>query len=278
MTKTTIERPLEQIHEITLSEIVVGHDNVRHSDPTRDLDELAASIKKHGLIQPVMLRGKFGNPPYELISGQRRFLAHQQILHKPTIRAVFAGTLTKTESVIRSLVENLQRLELEYDDTAAAVTYLYEKLGRDEREVQKQTGLSLRKVRDFILIEARATPKMKKLLSQHKISATDVKRAIRAAQDNMKKAEELVDLIVQHKPTAHQKRRLTTYGEQHKSASAESILKEAQKPHIEQNIIVSLPEELIEALSKATKSLSMEPEELAVKALSEWLSAQGFVA
>jgi ParB family transcriptional regulator, chromosome partitioning protein len=276
MTNTLVaEKALEQIHEIPLAEITISHDNVRHSDPTKNLDELAASIKKHGLLQPVVLKGEFGQSPYQLISGQRRFLAHQ-ILHTPTIRAVFAGNLSKTAAVIRSLVENLQRLDLRYEDTAKAVTYLYEKFGKDDRAVQRETGLSLRKVRDFILIEARATPRIKKLLTQREVSPADVKRAIRAAQDNMKKAEDLIDLIIKNKPTAHQKRRLVLVGESRKGASAESIFNEAQKPQIEQTMVVSLPEDLVKALTKATKSLALGPEELAVKVLGEWLRAQGF--
>jgi ParB family chromosome partitioning protein len=274
--QTTEESPLETIHEISIKDINIGDDNVRHSDATRDLDELMASIKKHGLLQPVVLKGEYGHPPYELVSGQRRFLAHEKLkLHQ--IRAVFAGNLSKTEAVVRSLVENLQRLELEYDDTAHAVTYLYEKLG-DVKAVHQETGLSMRKIQDFILIEARATPRMKSLLKKKKVSPADVKRAIRAAQDNLKKAEELLDLIVKYKPTSHQKRRLVMYGEKKKGASAKHILEEAMKPHVEQNIVISLPDDLRKALVKATKSLSIEPEELAAKVLSDWLREQGFIA
>lgn len=271
------EPPLEQIYEISLKDIRISSNNVRLTDPTKDLDELAASIKLHGLLQPVVLLGEYGKPPYELISGQRRFLAHQQILQAETIRAVFAGNLSKTEAVVRSLVENLQRVELDYDDTAKAVTYLYEKLGKDERKVQKETGLSLRKIRDLILIKARATPRMQELLTQKKVSLADIKRAIRAAQDNLHKAEELLELIIKHKPTAHQKRRIVTYGERNKALSAERILSDAMKPHIEQNIIISLSEDLLQGLEKATESLSIEPEELAVKVLTDWLRVQGFV-
>jgi ParB family transcriptional regulator, chromosome partitioning protein len=270
------ENPLETIHEIRLADIHISTDNVRHSDATRDLDELAASIKRHGLLQPVVLKGEFGTPPYELITGQRRFLAHQRLKAR-TIRAVFAGVLSKTQSVVRSLVENMQRLELEYEDTSTAVTYLYEKLGEDVDAVHRETGLSLRKIRDFILIEARATPRMKTLLKQGKVKPVDVKRAIRAAQDNLKKAEELLDLMVKLKPTAHQKRRIVIYGERQRDASAKHILKEAMKPHVEQNIIISLPDDLRAALEKATTSLSIEPEELAAKVLRDWLHSQGFV-
>ena len=99
------ELPLEQIHEIRLEDIHISSDTVRLNDPAKDLDELAASIKQHGLLQPVVLLGEYGKPPYELISGQRRFLAHQQILKAPTIRAVFVGNLPETDAVVRSLVE-----------------------------------------------------------------------------------------------------------------------------------------------------------------------------
>jgi ParB family chromosome partitioning protein len=274
--KTGTEPALGTIHDIPLTEIQVSDDNVRHHEATKDLDELAASIKRHGLLQPVVLNGEYGTPPYELITGQRRFLAHQQILKWSKIRAVFAGKLTETDAVVRSLVENLQRVQLGYEDTAQAVTYLYKQYDGDERRVHKETGLSLRKVRDYILIDARATPKMKSLLKAGKISPADVKRAIRAAQDNLKKAEELVELIIKYKPTTYQKARLVMYGEGDKGASAEHILREAMKPHVEQNLIISLPDELRTALAKATTSLSMEPGELAAKVLSEWLRSEGF--
>jgi ParB family chromosome partitioning protein len=271
------EAPLGTIYDIPLKEIELSDDNVRLCDATKDLDELAASIKRHGLLQPVVLMGEFGKPPYELISGQRRFLAHKQILKWPQIRAVFVGHLSKTEAVVRSLVENMQRLDLEYEDTANAVTFLYNKLDKNERKVSEETGLSLRKVRDFILIEARATPAMKSWIKNRKASPADVKRAIRAAQDNLDKAEQLLKLIIEYKPTAHQKRRIVLYGERDKKASAADILKEAMKPHVEENIIITLPDELRKALLKATKSLEMEPDELAAKILTEWLKNQGFV-
>jgi ParB family chromosome partitioning protein len=267
---------LETIRNIPLDDIQISPDNVRHADPRKDLGELAASIARHGLLQPVVLLGEFGKPPYKLISGQRRFLAHQEILKAPTIRSVFAGKLNHTQAVVRSIVENLQRLDLEYIDTAKAITNLYTHFGNDEYKVQKETGLSIRKIRDLILVEAQASSKMKTLLQEKKVSPADVKRAIRAAQEDMKKAEKLLDLIVKYKPTAHQKRRLVHYGESDPKASAATIVEEAMKPHVEENIIISLSKDVRAALLEATKAMSMEPEELAGKVLSEWLRAQGF--
>jgi len=191
---------------------------------------------------------------------------------------VFAGKLDKTQAIVRSLVENLQRVELEYVDTAKAITELYVKFGKDDNKVQKETGLSLRKIREYILVDAQATPKMKQLIKTGKASPSDVKRALRAAQDNIKKAEELLDLIIEYQPTAHQKRRLVRYGESDKGASARHIIEEALKPHVEENIVITLSEPIRKGLLKATKKMSMEPEELASHILSDWLQAQGFIA
>jgi ParB family chromosome partitioning protein len=266
---------LDKIYEIDLADIDVSKENVRHSHARVDLDDLAESIKKLGLLQPVVLLGDYGHPRYKLISGQRRFLAHE-LLRKQTIRAVFAGRLSKTQAVVRSLVENLQRVELDYADTAHAITDLYKEFDRDEHRVRQETGLSIRKIREYIQIEAQATQQIKARIQSGKISPTDVKRALRAAQGNAEKAEEIVDLIIELKPTKHEKNRIALYGEQSRSSTAKHIMKEAMKPHVEETIIISLSDDLRKALLRATKKLSMEPEDLASKILSDWLNTQGF--
>ena len=267
----------DDIYNVALKEIEISEFNVRHGkNATKDIEELAASIKKHGLLQPVVLLGEHGTPPYELIAGQRRFLAHES-LNKRTIRAVFAGDLNKEKAVLLSLIENLQSVELNYTDSARAISELYESYGKDERKVQRETGLSLRRVRDYLTIESQASPKMKRQLKEKKVAPADVKRALRAAQGNIKKAETLLTLMSKYPLTKHQKRRVTEYGEDHTRASAEKILEEAMKPRVEQSIMVSLPEDVRQGLELATKELSQEAEDIVMEVLQEWLSEQGFI-
>ena len=268
--------PLAQILEIPLTDIEISDDNVRLHNAERDLDQLAESIHLLGLMQPVVLTGEFGKPPYQLISGQRRFMAHERILKAPTIRAVFAGNLSRTESLIRSLVENMQRTEPDYNDTSVAISRLVEVLGSD-KAVSKATGLSLQRVRAHQMIETRASPKMKELLGSKKVSPTDVKRVLQAAQDDIAKAEKLLDLIIEQNPTAHQKRRLIGYGASKPKASAEELFEDALAPHVEQKLVISLSESIRSALGSATKSMEMDAPDLAEKILSEWLLNQGFL-
>ena len=192
----------DQIYEIKLSDIEISDQSVRLTHQTKDLDELAASIKKHGLLQPVVLIGDYGEPPYKLIAGQRKYFAHER-LNKKTIRSVFTGELSKQQALLRSLVENVHRVALNHTDTAKAITDLYREFNKDERKVQKETGLSLRKVRDYIDIEAQASPKMKRKLRDKKVSPADVKRALGAAQGHIKKAEELLELMEEYPLTRY---------------------------------------------------------------------------
>jgi ParB/RepB/Spo0J family partition protein len=265
-----------EIHEIDLTDINISDENVRQSNETQGVDELAASIKSLGLLQPVVLLGTFGNPPYELIAGQRRYLAHEK-LRKRTIRAIFIGQKDKIQATLLSLVENLQTVELNHADISRAVTYLYQKFGRDDTKVQKATGLSIRKIRDYIDIEEQASPKMKKMLHQGKVKTADVKRALRAAQGEIKKAERLLEFMEEFPLTKHQKRRIIEFGESDADASAKKIFEEAMKPRVERSIIVSLPDIVREGLEKATKNMAKEPEEIVSDALREWLTTQGFI-
>jgi len=266
----------DEIHEIKLAEIQVSEFNVRHENETQELSELAASIKKHGLLQPVVLMGVPGQPPYQLIAGQRRFLAHRK-LRKTKIRAVFAGRINDEKAVLLSLVENIQSVKLNHADMVRAVTQLYEIYGKDERRVHEETGLSLRKVREFLSIQAQASPEMLKKLERNEVAPVDVKRVLIAAQGNIKKAEELLDLMGKEKLTRHEKTRVIEYGRQHPKATARKILTEAQKPRVEQKILVSLPDDIRDGLEKATKNLAREAEDIVTQVLGQWLEHQGFI-
>lgn len=267
----------EKIYNISVDKIDISSFNVRKTNPLKDLDELALSIKSLGLLHPVVLLGSFGKPPYKLIAGQRRFLAHKQILKSKTIKSVFTGKIDKNEAMLRSLVENVQRLDLNHADASKVVTQIYKKYDKDERKVQKVTGLSLRKVRDYINIQEQASDKMLEVLKNGKVTIADVKRALKAARGKIKKAEALLDLMQGYKLTRHQKKRIVSVGQNSPNANARSIFEEALQPSIEESIIVSLPEEVRKGLVFASKKLSMDPEEIASEALHDWLLEQGFI-
>ena len=264
----------EQIYDIPLREIRVASTNVRQHHRDKELEELVASIRKHGLLQPVVLEGVQGTPPYDLIVGQRRFLAHREI-GKKSIRATFAGNLSRVDATIRSLVENMVRVELDHVDTAHAITQLYKEFAKDEKRVHRETGLSLYRIRQYIDIEERATPMMKQKLKTKKTTPVDIQRVLRAASGDSAKAERLLEKMEGF--TKYQKDNLVEYGEAHPSADAEKIIREAKKQKIERTIMVKLSDRVRQGLREASDSMAMEPDEIAARALEDWLSDQGFI-
>jgi len=270
----------ERIHDVPLGHIRDAAKtglNVRRTDRDVAVKDLAKSIRRHTLLQPIILRGKFGNPPYDLIAGHRRLAAHELIPNTRTIKAMFKPPdYDDFKATVDSLVENLQRVELNHADTAAAITAMYNKYGKNDRKVANDLGLPLRTVRDYIKIEERASDYAKRLLRDKQVEKADVKRAIDAAQGNLEKADRLLDQM----PAlyGHEKKRVVHYGKEHPRASADQIISEAKKGRVLKTVVLSIEPKIDNALKKAEKNLYMNREEIASKALENWLIENGYLA
>ncbi|MFQ5685950.1 MAG: ParB/RepB/Spo0J family partition protein [Candidatus Scalindua sp.] len=264
----------ETVYLIPLKVISVSNSNVRMTDREAGIDELAKSIQKYGLLQPVVLMGKPGNPPYELIVGQRRYLAHKK-LGKKNILAVFRD-VGELDAKILSLTENMHRVELNHADKAEAITELYKRYDKDERQVAEELRLPVRTIRDYIKIEERATPKAKEWLRQGKVTKADVKRVIDAAQGDDKKADRLLEEI--RNLTRYERPRAVDFGKSHPKASADEIITAAKTPRLERTIILNITKEVDNALNEAEKQLLLDRESIAGMALFEWLKDNGFLS
>lgn len=269
---------IQEIEDIPLEHIELKNSNVRtdlNSQNSQDnLKELADNINANGLLQPIVLRGIFGKPPYDVIVGQRRFLAHR-LLGAKSVKATFSEVVDDMGVLLLSLSENMCRQEMNYEDTQDAITKLYTYYNKDERQVQVHTGFSIQKIRGFVKIEEQATPKIKQLLADHKISMPDAKRAIDASQGDNEKADALIDEIV--KLTSYEKKRLLESSNKNPKASITELLSEAKRPKWEETIILNLTSEVSEALKKATTQLLIDPEQLVMSALVNWLTINDFL-
>ena len=269
---------ISEIREIPLTDISVENSiNVR-SDLTsansiENLEELAESIRTNGLMQPVLLRDVNGHPPYDVIVGKRRFLAHK-MLNAATIKAVFTENIDDTEAIILSLSENMLRQEMHPKDIISAITHLYEVLGKDERQVQQRTGLSLRTIRNSIAVEAQTTPELRQMLGKQ-VSLTNAKRIILAAQGNPDKINALIEPFM--KLTNHEKARAVTYGVQNPEASVGDIEKQARKRKVDETMILSLSRKVYAALLKASDDLHLDKEQLIADLLQEWLETNDYI-
>ena len=68
-----------ELHYVPLDHLTVAELNARTHGATENLDTLAASIQAQGVLQPLLVRPMIGGDRFEIIAGQRRFLACQRL-------------------------------------------------------------------------------------------------------------------------------------------------------------------------------------------------------
>lgn len=132
--------------DITVSSFNTRKDMVAGTEDTK-LTDLVDSIREHGLINPVMVMDR-DDGGYDLIAGQRRFRACQQ-LGRATITAIVRNDLDPTDATVLSLVENVHRADMNPIDKARAYWAIFEKFP-DYNEVARQTAVSVKTVRRYL--------------------------------------------------------------------------------------------------------------------------------
>ena len=124
----------------------------RHFDETL-LDELASSIRQHGLLQPILVRPIAGEADaYEIIAGERRWRAAQRAkLHDVP---VIVQMLTDTQALEIALVENLQRQDLSALEEAEGYKRLMDEFGHSHSELGELVGKSRSHVANMLRLLA----------------------------------------------------------------------------------------------------------------------------
>lgn len=138
------ENSLEEINtssseKIKLVDIVPNKDQPRKKFNEAALAELADSISQHGVIQPLLVRPLSGGT-YQLIAGERRWRASRMAGLKEV--PVVIKELTDEEASVISMIENLQREDLNAIEEAAGIKYLMTKYELTQEEVSEKVGKS----------------------------------------------------------------------------------------------------------------------------------------
>lgn len=130
---------LEQnILQIPIEEIIPNRFQPRLTFDERGLEELANSIKEHGIIQPLVLRRV--NDKYEIIAGERRYKA-ATMAGLTTVPAVIAN-VDDNKSAEVAIVENVQRRDLTPIEEARSYKNLLDKGYLTQAELAKKMGVS----------------------------------------------------------------------------------------------------------------------------------------
>lgn len=128
----------EKIKKVDISLIEPNKEQPRREFDTNKLTELAESIEKHGVIQPIIVRRK--DKGYELVAGERRWRAAKKAGFKEV--PCIVRELEQLQSTEIALIENIQREDLNPIEEALAYNSLIEKHNMTQEKVSEVVGKS----------------------------------------------------------------------------------------------------------------------------------------
>lgn len=135
------------VFQIEVEKIKPNPYQPRHTFKDEDLEELAASIREFGVIQPLVVTKRVEETSggtvvtYELIAGERRLLAAKRV-GLPRVPAIVKQTDSRQMKLEVALIENIQRSDLSSLETARAYAKLQEEFGLTQREIGLRVGKS----------------------------------------------------------------------------------------------------------------------------------------
>ncbi|MDF1854957.1 ParB/RepB/Spo0J family partition protein [Pseudooceanicola sp.] len=126
---------------VPIEDIAPNPDQPRRSFTQDQLEELAASIRERGIIQPLIVRAKQnGAAKYEIVAGERRWRAAQMAkLHEVP---VVIRDFDDTEVLEVAIIENIQRADLNPIEEAAGYRALMDRFGHTQERVSEALGKS----------------------------------------------------------------------------------------------------------------------------------------
>ncbi len=169
---------------VAIDRIVPNPDQPRKQFVKEDLDDLAASIREKGVLQPLIVRVR-RDGTYEIVAGERRWRAAQmaQLHALPVIVREF----TDTEVLEVAIIENIQRADLNAAEEAAGYKQLMERFGHTQEKMAEALGKSRSHIANLLRLLNLPMPVLE-LLRKGDLSAGHA-RALIPAQDPLKLAQ-----------------------------------------------------------------------------------------
>ena len=196
---------------LPISSIKPNEEQPRKRFDEKRLAELAESIKQYGIIQPILVKKE--GALYRIVAGERRFRAAQIAGLTEVPVTIFKGE----EEYQVSLIENLQREDLNPIEVAEAYGELIKRFGYTQDELSKKVGKSRSEVSNCIRL-LNLCEKIKDLVRNGELSTGQVRPLAALSHEDQ---ELLLDRILNEKLTARQVE---------KEASRKSSSKKAKKP------------------------------------------------
>jgi len=181
---------LPEVQHLRIDSIVPNRFQPRQVFSPQELAELSASLKQSGLLQPILVRRK-GDGMYELISGERRWRAAKEA-GLETVQAVIRNCGDE-ESIVFSLVENLQREDLNPMEVARAYNRMMKEFGLTQDMIAQKVGCERSSIANAVRL-LNLPAEVQQMIETDQLSAGHAKviLGLMSAVDQLRVAQQVV--------------------------------------------------------------------------------------
>jgi ParB family chromosome partitioning protein len=246
---------LDQI--VPIERVVPNPDQPRRDFEQTELEELAASISEHGIIQPLIVRKQTGDGGrFEIVAGERRWRAAQIAkLHEiPVVVRQFSDA----EVLEIAIIENIQRSDLNPVEEALGYKQLQDRFGHTQDQLAKQLGKSRSHVANLVRL-LNLPDDVLSFVRQGKLSYGHA-RALITAKDPVSLAKKVIASKLSVRETERLVNSEQASKEKNRSTRKTSSNKSADTRALEQNLSAALGLKVVidhnEGAERGTKNLS----------------------
>lgn len=136
--RTILQEDTDRVQKLLIQDIRPNPDQPRREFDKGSLAELASSIKRHGVLQPIIVSRFSGSDGYRIVAGERRWRAAKdaKLTHIPAI----VRSLQELEEIELSLIENIQRVDLSPLEQALSVYKLQHQFNLALDQIAEKLG------------------------------------------------------------------------------------------------------------------------------------------
>ena len=266
---------MKEVQELKLEDLTIGKGQVR-TKVGEGIDELAESIRVLGLLEPIVVTPADKPGKYEILTGQRRFLAHKKLKMKTILAIVRTDKIDEGLAKGISVTENVMRVDLTKKELIDACTSLFKKYG-SIKDVCDATGLPPSKVRLYVKYD-RLVPKLKKLVDEGEVDMATALRAQDAASVTGTTNEK--DAVVFAKEmkamSGAQQSRIIKERETNPEVPVDDVIESAKTGTKVTQVIVTLSSSVHSSLQTFAKAEGQNQDDAAAALIEESLQQKGF--
>jgi ParB family transcriptional regulator, chromosome partitioning protein len=267
-----------EYRDIPLEQLEIGVSQARVRDVSKNVDDLAASLAKVGLLEPIVVAPVDSGERFEIVTGQRRFLAAKQLNWK-TIKAGVMDTKPADDiAKAISLTENMVREDMSQADYIDACTSLFRRYG-SIKQVCEELGLPYSKVQKYVKFD-QLIPVLKGKVTSGELQMDVALRAQGAATKNGNVDQELAVVLADEMKgmAGAQQRKLERVAKQHVGEDVSIILEEGLKQAKVISMNITISEDASAALDKYATEEGSSKAGAAESLILSGLASRGYYA